>query len=66
MPDISALSRRRSDQQERLLTTSEAAEQLHVVPRTVLRYIANGVLKAKRLPSGYYRITETAVRECLG
>lgn len=57
---------RRTTDTEQLLTVREAAKKLHVGPRTVLRYIAKGALKARRLPSGYYRITETAIQECLG
>ena len=38
------------------MTVAEVAERWHVSVRTVQRYIADGKLKALRLPGGRYRI----------
>lgn len=39
-----------------LLTPSQVAKNWGVSLRTVQRYIADGRLKAVRLPGGYYRV----------
>jgi excisionase family DNA binding protein len=41
---------------EQLLSIAEVARLWHVSARTVQRYIADGKLKALRLPGGGYRI----------
>lgn len=66
MPDTPALTRRRSDQPERLLKVREAAELCRVNEGTIYRWIAKGWLKAVRLPSGFIRIAEATVRELAG
>jgi excisionase family DNA binding protein len=52
---------------EDLLTIPEVAGILHVSIRTVHRWIADGKLKAVRLPGGRYRIraadAEAALRD---
>lgn len=40
-----------------LLTPAQLAREWNVSPRTVLRYIERGYLKATRLPSGHHRIS---------
>ncbi|WP_410176513.1 helix-turn-helix domain-containing protein [Rhodococcus qingshengii] len=41
---------------DEILTTGQVAKEWHVSTRTVQRYIANGQLKATRLPSGHTRV----------
>jgi excisionase family DNA binding protein len=41
---------------DELLTVAQVAERWQVHTRTVKRWIADGKLKAVRLPSGRYRI----------
>jgi excisionase family DNA binding protein len=52
---------------EELLTVAEVARRWHVSIRTVQRWIADGKLKAVRLPSGRYRVrpadADSALRE---
>jgi len=48
---------------DRLLRVSVAAKRIDVSTRTVLRYIASGHLPATKLPSGHWRIAESAVRD---
>lgn len=44
-----------------LLTTAEAASELGVHPRTVLRYLAQGLIACHRLPGGHYRIPSESI-----
>lgn len=46
---------KRNDTDE-VLTTGQVAKEWHVSIRTVQRYIANGQIKAMRLPSGHTRV----------
>lgn len=45
----------------RLLTTAQAAGEIQVSVRTIWRYIADGRLKALRLPDGQYRVERDAL-----
>lgn len=47
------------------LKTAEIAALLNIHERTVRRYIAQGLLDADVLPGGHYRVSPTAIRECL-
>ena len=49
---------------DELMKLVEAARRLAVDVKTVRRYIRKGALKAHRLPSGHYRISESALKEC--
>ena len=51
--------------QNRLLTLKEVAAYLNVTTRTLSKYIKEGLLKAKLLPSGEYRIYESDVEKLL-
>lgn len=46
---------KRNDTDE-ILTTGQVAAEWRVSPRTIQRYIANGQLKATRLPGGHTRV----------
>jgi excisionase family DNA binding protein len=52
---------------DELLTVAEVAKRLHISARTVNRWILDGILPAKRLPSGRYRVrradAEAALRD---
>jgi excisionase family DNA binding protein len=50
---------------DRPLRLTAAALRLGVSTRTVLRYIAAGKLLATKLPSGHWRVHESAIRACL-
>ncbi len=52
--------------QNRLLRPSEAAEMLAVSPRTLRRYIAEGHVPARRLPSGTVRIRQEVIDALMG
>ena len=54
----------RHDQDE-ILTPSQIAAEWHVSVRTVQRYIANGQIKATRLPSGYARVRRSDAEAAL-
>lgn len=47
------------------LTVADIAEETGFSPRTVLRWIKRGDLKAVRFPSGRLRISQTAYGEFL-
>lgn len=51
--------------QDEILTPSQVAAEWHVSVRTIQRYIANGQLKATRLPSGYARIRRSDAEAAL-
>lgn len=51
--------------QDDLLTPSQIAAEWHVSTRTVQRYIAKGLIKATRLPSGYARIRRSDAEAAL-
>lgn len=51
--------------QDEILTPSQIAAEWHVSVRTVQRYIANGLIKATRLPSGYARIRRSDAEAAL-
>lgn len=55
------------DPKASLLTLSDVADQWKVSLRTVQRYVADGRLKAIKLPGGYYRVrpedAEAAITE---
>lgn len=46
---------------DRLLTVAEAALRLNVSHKTIRKYIDAGLLQAKRLPHGQFRILPSAV-----
>ena len=54
----------RHDQDE-LLTPSQIAAEWHVSVRTIQRYIANGQIKALRLPSGFARVRRSDAEAAL-
>lgn len=51
--------------QDELLTPSQIATEWHVSTRTIQRYIANGLIKATRLPSGYARVRRSDAEAAL-
>ncbi len=52
--------------QNRLLRPREAAEMLAVSPRTLRRYIADGHVPTRRLPSGHVRIRQAVIDALMG
>lgn len=46
---------------ERVLKVSEVVHRLRVTRQTVRKYVSAGKLKAKKLPSGHWRISEASV-----
>lgn len=48
---------------DRLLEVSHAAKRLNVSQDTVRGFIRSGFLPALKLPTGYYRIRESALEE---
>jgi excisionase family DNA binding protein len=52
--------------QNRLLRPSEAAEMLAISPRTLRRYIADGHVPVRRLPSGHMRIRQGVIDAMMG
>lgn len=51
--------------QDEILTPKQVADEWHVSVRTIQRYIANGQIKATRLPSGYARIRRSDAEAAL-
>ena len=51
--------------QEKTMTTKEAADVLNVQKETIRRYIKNGRLTAATLPGGDYRLKEKDVNDLL-
>lgn len=49
-----------------LMKLVDAARRLCVDVKTVRRYIRKGALRATKLPSGHYRVSEAALKECQG
>jgi excisionase family DNA binding protein len=49
-----------------LLRPREAAEMLAVSPRTLRRYIADGHVPIRRLPSGHVRIRQAVIAALMG
>lgn len=50
---------------QEFLTVAEAAYFLKVSPKTVRKYIDAGLLPAKRLPWGHFRIARSAIEALL-
>ena len=50
---------------DEILTTGQVAKEWHVSVRTIQRYIANGQLKAVRLPSGIARVRRSDAEAAL-
>ena len=50
---------------EGLLTTGDVARALHYHPLTIWRMIKAGRLPATQLPSGHYRIRQSALKKLL-
>lgn len=51
--------------QDEILTPKQVADEWHVSVRTIQRYIANGLIKATRLPSGHARIRRSDAEAAL-
>jgi excisionase family DNA binding protein len=50
---------------EEFVSSKVAAEQLGINRQTLRKYIRAGLLKAQRLPSGYWRIPRSAIEQLL-
>ena len=62
---VRVMPQRHEPHQDQILTPSQIAAEWHVSVRTIQRYIANGQIKATRLPSGYARVRRSDAEAAL-